>query len=410
MTLAPAIASRTLPARALLIAAALMLSACGSGDQDKKASLPEGAGDEQGRVAWVDGARIINADSEPSNWMTTGRTYSEQRYSPLDQINDGNTNRLGLAWYYDIDAARGQESTPVVVDGVMYVSTAWSHVVALDAGTGKLIWEWDSEAEGPAGFDGCCDVVNRGVAVWQGKVYVGTFDGRLVALDAKTGKDVWDVRTFPEGQGYSSTGAPRIINGKVIIGNAGAENAARGFISAYDAETGKLVWRFYTVPRNPADGPDGAASDKALADIALKTWSGEFWKAGNGGGSTWNGMAYDPDLNLLYFGVGNGGPFNKNVRSPGGGDNLFTDSIVAVNADTGEYVWHFQETPMDSWDYDANEDLILADLTIDGQPRKVIMQASKNGYFYVIDRTTGDFISGNNFAKMNWATGLDDKK
>ena len=351
----------------------------------------------------VDGARIIHADREPGNWLTYGRTYNEQRFSPLDQINDSNASRLGLAWYYDLDTKRGQEATPIVVDGVMYVTTAWSKVKALDAITGKLIWAYDPKVPGQWGINACCDVVNRGVAVWGNRVYLGTLDGRLVALDAANGKLIWEVRTFDKNKRYSITGAPRIVKGMVLIGNGGAEFGVRGYITAYDAESGKQVWRFYTVPGNPADG-----FESPELEMAAKTWTGEWWKYG-GGGTVWDSMAYDPDLDLLYIGVGNGSPWDRDVRSPGGGDNLFLSSIVALRPDTGEYVWHYQTTPGDNWDYTATQHIILADLEIGGVLRKVLMQAPKNGFFYVLDRATGELLSAKPIIPINWASGIDMK-
>ena len=360
------------------------------------------------RPAAVDARRLEAADSEPGNWMTYGRTYDEQRFSPLDQINTENVAQLKLAWHYDLDTAhRVQESTPIVVDGVMYVTSAWSKVFALDAATGRQIWAYDPKVPGEWGVNGCCDVANRGVAVWNGKVYVGTFDGRLVALDARTGEPLWEVLTIDRSKRYTITGAPRVVKGKVIIGNGGSEMGVRGYVSAYDAETGRLVWRFYTVPGEPGK-PDGAASDAVLERKARPTWTGQWWKLG-GGGTVWDSIAYDPELDLLYVGVGNGSPWNSKARSPGGGDNLFLSSILALRPDTGEYVWHFQTTPGDTWDYTATQHMILADLEIDGQLRKVLMQAPKNGFFYVLDRATGEFISGRPFATVNWAKGLDPK-
>ncbi len=351
----------------------------------------------------VDAARLVNADAEPGNWMSTGRTYSDQRFSPLKQINDSNIGDLGLAWHYDIGSDNhGQEATPVVVDGVMYVSEDMSRVVALDAKTGKKIWDYDPEVDGGWLLHVCCGFVNRGVAVWDGKVYVGTLDGRLIALNAKDGKEVWSTQTFDRAHGYAITGAPLAVKGKIIIGSAGAENDARGFVSAYDAETGKQLWRFYTVPGNPADGFENKAMEEAA-----KTWTGEWWKNG-GGGTVWNSFSYDPELNLVYFGTGNGAEWARTVRSPGGGDNLYLSSIVALDADTGEYKWHFQEVPGDQWDFNSCQNVILADLTIDGQPRKVLMHAQKNGFFFVLDRETGKPISIDPFAKdINWTKGYD---
>jgi quinohemoprotein ethanol dehydrogenase len=383
-----------------------LLAACGS-KQSTAPAAPEPETSTAAKPA-VDAARLTAADSEPGTWMTYGRTYDEQRFSPLKQINAQNVDQLQLAWHYDLDAAhRVQESTPIVVDGVMYVTSAWSKVFALDAATGKPLWVFDPAVPGASGIRGCCDVPNRGVAVWNGKVYVGAFDGRLIAIDATTGKQAWSVSTVDDADNYSITGAPRIVKGKVIIGNAGGEYKARGYVTAYDAESGKKIWRFYTVPGEPGK-KDGAASDEVLESKARSTWTGEFWKLG-GGGTTWDGMAYDPKLDLLYFGTDNGEPWNHAVRSPGGGDNLFTASIIAVRPDTGEYVWHFQNTPGESWDYSAVQQMILADLTIDGKLRQVIMQAPKNGFFYVLDRATGEFISARPITAINWATGLDPK-
>jgi PQQ-dependent dehydrogenase (methanol/ethanol family) len=356
--------------------------------------------------AAIDGARLLVAPSEPANWPTHGGTYYEQHYSTLDQINDGNIGKLELAWHYDFDTNRGQEAMPLVVDGVMYTTSAWSKLFALDAATGKELWHYDPEVIGAKAVHACCDVVNRGAAVWNGKVYFGTIDGRLIAVDAKTGKPAWQTVTVDQKQAYTITGAPRIVKGKVIIGNSGAEFGVRGYVSAYDAETGKLAWRFYTVPGDPAKGPDGAASDAALAKLARPTWNGEWWKYG-GGGTVWDAIVYDPDLDRLYIGVGNGSPWNHQIRSAGKGDNLFTSSIVALDPDTGKYVWHYQETPGESWDFTATQPIILADLMVAGRPRKVLMQAPKNGFFYVIDRTTGKLLSAEKFAAVNWAEKID---
>ena len=366
--------------------AALALTACG-----------------QKPVANVDGARIIAADKEPGNWMSYGRTYDEQRFSPLDKISEANVGQMGLAWSYDLDSNRGQEATPLVVDGVMYVSTAWSKVKALDAATGKLLWAYDPKVPGETGVRACCDVVNRGVAVWKGKVFVGTLDGRLVALDAKDGHVVWQVQSTDPKKPQTITGAPRVVKGRVLIGNSGGEFNVRGQLSAYDAETGKLSWRFYTVPGDPSKPQEQPILEKAKA-----TWNGEWWKYG-GGGTVWDTIVYDPEQDLIIFGTDNGDPWTKKVRSPGVSDDLFVTSIVAVKADTGEYVWHYQLNPGDEWDFSAVQQIILADLTIDGKPRKVLMQAPKNGYFYVLDRTNGKLISAKPFAPINWSTGIDMK-
>jgi len=351
----------------------------------------------------VDANRILGADQTPGEWLTHGRTYSEQRYSPLDKINRQSVQNLSLAWSFDLPEERGIEATPLVADGVMYTTSSWSVVRAFDARTGKLLWTYDPQVPRATGIKACCDSVNRGVALWKGRVYVGTLDGRLEALDAKTGKRLWSVVTVDQSKPYTITGAPRVIKDKVLIGNGGAELGVRGYISAYDVATGKMLWRFYTVP-GPAKA-DNAASDNVM-DIARATWPGASFEAG-GGGTVWDSMAYDPELDLLYIGVGNGSPWNRDIRSPGGGDNLFLSSIVALKPDTGAYVWHFQTTPGESWDYTATQHMILADISIGGQVRKVLMQAPKNGFFYVLDRITGKMISAKNYVPTSWATGVD---
>ncbi len=352
-------------------------------------------------AANVDDSRLLHAEKEPENWMSHGRTYSEQRFSPLKQINDQNIAQVGLAWYVDLDTRRGQEATPIVVDGVMYFTTAWSKVFAVKAATGEKLWSYDPKVPPEWAVNACCDVVNRGVAVWRGKVYVGTLDGRLVALDASTGKPVWETLTIDRKFRYTITGAPRVVKGKVIIGNGGAEFGVRGYVAAYDAETGKMAWRFYTVPGDPSQ-----PFESAILEKAAKTWTGQWWKAG-GGGTVWDTIVYDPDLDLLYIGVGNGTPWDRRARSPHGGDNLFICSIVALKPDTGQYVWHYQETPGDAWDFDSAESLILADLTMNQAPRKVLLHAPKNGFFYVLDRGTGKLISAKPYTATSWATAID---
>jgi quinohemoprotein ethanol dehydrogenase len=356
----------------------------------------------------VDNNRLINAGNEPGNWMTHGGTYNEQRFSQLSQINSENVGKLGLAWFHDLDTNRGQEATPLVIDGVMYTTTAWSKVIAMDAATGKTLWTFDPEVAKDRGHSACCDVVNRGLAAYDGKLFLGALDGRLIALDAATGKVVWSTVTVDQAQPYTITGAPRVVKGKVIIGNGGAELGVRGYVSAYDAATGKKLWRFYTVPGDPAKGPDGEASDEVLKAKADPTWYGKYWQAG-GGGTVWDAIVYDQDLDQLYIGVGNGSPWNQQIRSEGKGDNLFLSSVVALDPNTGKYLWHYQGTPGETWDFTQTQPIILADLKIKGVDKKVLMQAPKNGFFYVIDRKTGKLISAKNFVPQTWTTGVDMK-
>ncbi len=356
------------------------------------------------------GERIIQADSEPQNWLSHGRNYEETRFSPLDVITSENVDQMGLEWFYDLDTDKGQEATPLVVDGVMYTTSAWSKLHAFNAVTGELLWQFDPQVPKEVLVNACCDAVNRGAAYWDGKVYIGTLDGRLIAVDAETGKHVWSTQTVDTDKPYTITGAPRIAEGLVFIGNGGAELGVRGYISAYDLNTGEKRWRFYTVPTEPGK-KDGEVSDAIFEKLAGSTWNGDFWNksGGFGGGTVWDSMAYDPDLGLLYFGVGNASYWNKHYRSPGDNDNLFVASIVAVKAATGEYVWHYQQTPGDAWDYTSTQHMILATLEIQGEERKVLMQAPKNGFFYLIDRTNGQLISAENYVPVNWADGIDMK-
>ncbi len=375
-----------------LLAATLLISGCSVQKSEKQ-------GESNGAVTH---ARLLAANQDADNWLTVGRTYDEQRYSPLEQISDQNVGKLGLAWYSDLDTARGQEATPLVIDGVLYVSTAWSLVKAYDGATGKLLWTYDPKVPRETLVRACCDAVNRGLAAWGNLLYIGTLDGRLIAIERKTGTPMWSVDTTEKDKVYTITGAPRVIDGKVIIGNGGAEYIARGYISAYDATTGKRVWRFHTVPGDPSQ----PFEQPALAQAA-RTWTGEWWKYG-GGGTVWDAIAYDPDLDLLYFGTANGGPWNASVRSPQGGDNLFTSSIVAVRSKTGEYVWHFQETPGDRWDFDSTQHIMLATLPVNGQLRRVVLHAPKNGFFYMLDAATGKFLSAKPFVRaINWTRDID---
>ncbi|MGO3934794.1 PQQ-dependent dehydrogenase, methanol/ethanol family [Rhodopseudomonas pseudopalustris] len=352
----------------------------------------------------IDSAAIVANAKTTNDWPSYGLDYAETRFSKLDQINADNVKSLGLQWSYSLGSDRGVEATPVVVDGIMYVTASWSVVHAVDTRTGKKLWTYDPGVDRSKGYRGCCDVVNRGVALYKGKVFVGAYDGRLVALDAATGAKVWEKDTLIDHEhSYTITGAPRVFNGKVVIGNGGAEYGVRGYVTAYDAETGNQAWRWFTVPGDPSK-----PFEDASMEAAAKTWdpAGKWWING-GGGTAWDTITFDPDLNMVYIGTGNGSPWNRSLRSPAGGDNLYLGSIVALNADTGKYVWHYQETPGDNWDYTSTQPMILADLTIDGQPRKVVLHAPKNGFFFVIDRTNGKFISAKNFVDVNWATGYD---
>ena len=353
-------------------------------------------------LASIDDARLRVAAQEPRDWITHGRTYAEQRYSPLTAISADNVGRLGLAWSFDTESDRGLEATPLVVDGVLFTTASWSVVFAIDARSGRQLWRYDPQVPRETGPKGCCDAVNRGVALYADKVFVGTFDGRLIALDATSGEPVWEVLTVDRSKPYTITGAPRVVEGRVIIGNGGAELGVRGYVSAYDAATGELLWRTYTVPGDPSLPFESPALERAA-----KTWTGsEWWKVG-GGGTVWDSMAYDPELRLLYVGTGNGSPWSRYVRSPGGGDNLFLSSILALRPDTGELVWHYQETPGDTWDYTATQHMILAELTLGGSERKVLLHAPKNGFFYVLDRATGELLSAEKFADVNWAERID---
>jgi len=351
----------------------------------------------------VDAARILGADGAPGEWLTHGRAWGEQRFSPLDGIDASNVGELGLAWWAELPTNRGIETTPLMADGRLYVTASWGHVLAYDARTGRELWHYDPQVPKDYGRHACCDVVNRGAALWGNNVYAASLDGRLHALDRDTGEVVWEVDTrLNDVDSYTITGAPRVVNGKVVIGNGGAEMSVRGYVTAYDAATGEQLWRFFTVPGNPADGFE----DETQKWIAT-TWTGEWWKNGKGGGTAWDSFAFDPELGLLYIGVGNAASWNRKVRSPGGGDNLFVSSIVAVDVDTGAYRWHYQTTPGDHWDYTATQHMILAELVIDGKLRSVLMQAPKNGFFYVLDRKTGELLAADKFMPVTWATGVD---
>ena len=378
------------------VGAALALAGCAKGGAEPSPAPTEGVTD----------AMIAAADG--NEWLSYGRDYAEQRFSPLTQVTDANVGELGLAWFADLDTARGQEATPLMHDGVLYVSTAWSMVKAFDARTGALKWSYDPKVPRETLPVACCDAVNRGVALYGDKVYVATLDGYLVALDQRDGSVAWRREVVPDHKSYTITGAPRVANGKVFIGSGGAEYRARGFLAAFDWATGDELWRFHTVPGNPADGFENPAMEQAA-----RTWGGKWWELG-GGGTVWDAITYDPANNLVIFGTGNAEPWNPAANGrdkvgggEGSGDNLYTSSIVAVNADTGEYAWHFQQTPEDRWDYDSNAQITLADLTIDGQQRHVVLHAPKNGYFYILDARSGKFVSATPWTDINWSTGID---
>lgn len=382
----------------VLVASALMLS-------------QQRTGAQQSQTRRVDDGALRNAGANGEEWLTYGLDSGEKRFSPLTQIDATNVTRLGPAWSFDIPGGNNaepgggnQEATLLVSNGVFYGITTWSVVYAVDARTGKQLWKWDPEVNRPAlQLKICCGVVSRGVALYEGNVIAPIIDGRLVALNAATGKPVWESRVaYPQEQ-YTLTMAPRVAKGKVLIGASGSEYPVRGFVDAFDANTGQRAWRFYTVPGDPKKPFENEAMRKAAP-----TWSGEWYKMG-GGATVWDGMAYDPQANLVYFGTGNGGPWPEVLRGSQGKDNLYVCSIIAVNPDNGEMKWYYQAVPGDSWDYDSVQQLTLADITIAGRARRVIMQANKNGYFYVIDRITGEFISASPFAPMNWSEAMDKK-
>lgn len=372
-----------------------LLAACSEAPRENSATTITGA------VANTPNSVLLD-NSGGDEWPAFGRTYGEQHYSPLDQINKGTVEKLGLAWSFDLGPGN-PVSGPLAADGKLFTGTGYSVVRAFDPRDGKLLWQYDPEATKVAGKRLRMGWGIRGIAYWNGKVYTGTQDGRLLALDASNGRLLWSAMTLEEGgDDLFISGPPRVFDGKIIIGNGGADQASvRGFVTTYDAETGEFLWRFYTVPGNPADGFE----DEAQA-MAAKTWAGEWWKHG-GGGTVWNAMTYDAEQDLILLGVGNGAPWNHRIRSAGEGDNLFLSSIVALDAKTGKYRWHYQTNPGETWDYNASMDMQLAELDIAGEPRKVVMTAPKNGFFYVIDRTNGQLISAEKIAKVTWATHID---
>lgn len=372
----------------------LVLSACGPDSNGSSSNMSD-------TVASLskseDQSKVENID-----WPGIGYNSDEQRYVDMDQVNAENINRLGLVSTFDLSQYSAVVSAPVEANGTIYLSAGLSVVHAIEAETGKLLWKYDPEVAKLGGDKMRLGWGTRGITYANGKIYWGTTDGRLLAVNAETGELVWSVMTVEPNDYRSITGPPRVFNGKVIIGHGGADyGPVRGYVTTYDAETGEQLWRFYTVPGNPDDGFES----EAMA-MAAETWTGEWWKYG-GGGTVWNAMTYDKELNRIYLGTGNGAPWNWRIRSPEGGDNLFLCSIVALDADTGEYVWHYQINPAEMWDYNAANEMVLADLEIDGEPRKVVMQAPKNGFFYVIDRESGQLISAEPIAKINWAEKID---
>lgn len=376
----------------LCLATALVSPGCTSqnGSQNKSAATGTSSS-----------AAKLEDDSDGADWPAFGRTYGEQHYSPLTEISADTISGLGLAWSIDIDAGNSV-SGPLAVDGKLFYTTGYSRIHAVDASSGKPLWNYDPKAAEAAGVRLRQGWGSRGIAWWNGKIYTGTQDGRLIAIDAATGREVWSQMTLIDGDYRFISGPPRAFDGKIIIGHGGGDSGgARGYVTAYDAETGKQLWRFWTVPGNPADGFENDAMK-----MAAKTWSGNWWKAG-GGGTVWNAMTYDRDTDTVLIGTGNGSPWNRRLRSNDEGDNLFLCSIVALDAKTGAYKWHYQINPGESWDYNAAMDMQLADLMIDGKARKVVVQAPKNGFVYVIDRTNGKLISAEKFAKVTWASKID---
>jgi quinohemoprotein ethanol dehydrogenase len=356
---------------------------------------------------FAQGAGVADSDiadmSNTADWLAYGRNHNEQRFSPLKSINAKNVNQLGVSWFLDLPKDVGLVSTPLVRDGVLYFTGSMNVVRAVDARSGKLLWQYDPEVgKEIAGHKQSGWVHNRGLSMYGDKLFAATWDGRLIALDLATGKLIWSTRTFGIDEPLYITGAPKAFKGKVLIGSGGTETGpSRGYVTAYDADTGTLAWRFHIVPGNPADGFESPAMA-----MAAKTWTGKWWEHG-GGGNAWHAFTYDDELDALYIGTGNGAPWNRKLRSPDGGDNLFLCSVVALDPDTGEYRWHYQTTPGETWDYNSNMDIVLADLVIDGKVVKAMMHAPKNGFFYVIDRVSGKLISAEKFAEVNWASHID---
>ena len=376
-----------------------LLAGCQPAEQP--ASPESTAATSAAEAANVTQQRLDAAASEPGQWMMVGGTYDERHYSPLSQVNRDNVDKLALSWFADYDTNLSQQGTPLYIDGVIYVSTAWSKVYAFDARSGQPLWQYDPKTPKEIAIKVCCGIVNRGIAAFEGKIYLGTLDGYLVAINAKTGQEEWRKLTVDADKQYTVTSAPRVIKGQVIIGNSGSEFGVRGYLGAYDARTGEDLWRVYTVPGNPELG-----FETPQMEMAAKTWSGNWWELG-GGGTVWDAIVYDAVNNLVIFGTGNGTPWDQRVRDPNGGDNLFLASILAVNADTGEYAWHYQTTPGDTWDYDAMSPIMLLDLPFEGGQTRVVAQANKNGMFYVLEAATGKLLKADAFTLVNWNKGVD---
>ena len=395
---------RRAPVLALITSLALIAGACrGEATSRTSTSASPSAGA-------IDAPRLARADGEPEHWFTPGRDGPGSYHSPLADINASNVAQLGFAWEYKLGTRRGLEATPIEVDGVLYASGNFGRVYAVDATTGAEKWVYDPKVDGQWGRYACCDAVNRGVAVWQGRVFVGALDGYLHSIDAASGKRIWKVDTLPRRDAkhpYTLSGAPVIAGDSIIIGSSGADFAGvRGYVAAYDLSTGRMKWRFYTVPRNPKEGPQ----DQTHLERALKSWDPRHrWEAGSGG-AVWDGVSYDPELKLLYVGTGNGAPYNSKEDGRQGGDQLYAASILAIRAETGKLAWWYQTTPGDRWDYDSTQKLILADLNFGhGRTRKVVMQANKNAFLYILDRATGEVLATHNFAYANWTLGIDPK-
>jgi quinohemoprotein ethanol dehydrogenase len=364
-------------------------------------ACPQAMSKEAARSA--SGAEQLSDGSDGKNWPGPGRTFGEQHFSPLGEINADNVGKLGLVWSKDLPTSNSV-TQPLEVNGELYFSTGYSVIHAVEAASGKELWSYDPKTSLAAGKKLRLAWGSRGIAWWNGKIYTGTQDGRLIAIDAATGKPVWSVMTVDKDDGRYISGAPRVFDGKVIVGHGGADvDDIRGYVTTYDCETGRQLWRFYVVPGNPADGFENKAMQ-----MAAKTWYGEWWKYG-GGGTVWNAMSYDPETDSVFIGTGNGAPWNRKIRSQGKGDNLFLSSIVALDGKTGAYKWHYQTNPGESWDYNADMDMEFADLSIDGKPRQVLITAPKDGFLYVIDRRTGQFISAEPYVSVTWATGIDQK-